>query len=170
MTRENYEFMIYLGAIILLTLLVWFSMKKIRYPTGLLWALVIWTFLHLAGGVVPVGDDVLYGWMVLPLSETYPILRFDQLVHAYGFGTMAFMVYTLLKPFIKIKAKDSTAFSIVIVMGALGFGALNEILEFTAVVLAPRTGVGGYLNTSLDQVFNFIGALIALFIIRWKRI
>lgn len=170
LSARNYEFLIYLAAILGLTALVWFSRKKIHYSMSLLWALVIWTFLHLAGGIVPVGEGVLYGWMVWPLSDTYPILRFDQLVHAYGFGTTAFLVYALLKPFTKTKAKDSIALSIVIVMGAAGFGALNEALEFLAVVLAPRTGVGGYINTSLDSVFNFLGALIAIVIIRRKAL
>ena len=165
-SQANYEFMIYLGAVILLSLVVWRSSKKVKYPIGLLWALVFWTFLHLAGGIVPVGDSVLYGWMVIPLSETYPILRFDQLVHAYGFGVTTYLCYVLIKPLLKPKVKTAVALSVVLVMAGLGFGALNEILEFIAVVLAPRTGVGGYINTSLDLVSNLIGAIIALIIIK----
>lgn len=43
-----------------------------------------------------------------------------------------------------------------------GFGAINEIVEFLAVVALPETGVGGYANTLLDLVFNFVGALSAV--------
>ncbi len=169
LARGNYEFMIYIGVIIGLTLLIFFSYKKINYSAGLLWALMIWSLLHLSGGSVMIGDGTLYQMMVVQLSDVYPILRFDQLVHAYGFGVAAFLTYALLKPFTKTKAKDSVAISIVIVMGAIGFGALNEIIEFSATVVTPKTGVGDYVNNALDQVFNLIGALIALFIIRFRE-
>ena len=44
---------------------------------------------------------------------------------------------------------------------SLGFGALNEIVEFTAVLLVPETNVGGYMNTGWDLVSNFVGIIIA---------
>lgn len=167
--KGGYEFMIYIGVILFFTLLIWFSMKKIHYSMGLLWALMIWSTLHLMGGGVPFGDAVLYKWIIVPLSDNYPIFRFDQLVHAYGFGVTAFVVYTLLRPFTKTKVSESVALSIVVVTGAMGFGALNEVVEFLATVVAPETGVGGYVNNALDLVFNFIGALIALSIMRYRE-
>ena len=166
----NYEFLIYLIVILVLSWVIWISHKKLNYPITLLWALSVWTLLHLAAGIVPVGDEVLYRWMVWTLSDSYPIIRFDQVVHAYGFGTTAFLTYYLIKPLVKVKAKDSLVVSMVIVLGALGFGTVNEILEFTATVITPETGVGGYINTSLDMVSNLFGALIALFIIRRKAL
>ena len=59
-----------------------------------------------------------------------------------------------------------TALSVVVVMAGLGVGALNEIVEFAATVVMPETGVGGYINTSLDLVADLIGALAALIYIR----
>jgi hypothetical protein len=44
----------------------------------------------------------------------------------------------------------------------MGLGAVNEIIEFAAVLGLPDTNVGGYLNTGLDLVFNAIGAIIAM--------
>jgi putative membrane protein len=44
----------------------------------------------------------------------------------------------------------------------MGLGALNEIVEFAAVVASPSTGVGGYYNTALDLVFNGLGATLAV--------
>ena len=41
-------------------------------------------------------------------------------------------------------------------------GAVNEMIEFIVVLLVPDNGVGGYYNTLLDIVFNFIGAIIAI--------
>lgn len=166
----GFEFMIYIGVILFFTWLIWVSRKKFNYPMPLLWGLAIWAWLHMSGGGIPVGDGVLYKWMILPLSDTYPIFRFDQFVHFYGFGATAFLINTLLKPFVKAKAKDSIALSIVIVAGAMGFGALNEVIEFLATVFAPETGVGGYVNNALDLVFNLLGALVAIFIIRRKAL
>jgi hypothetical protein len=43
----------------------------------------------------------------------------------------------------------------------MGLGALNEIIEFSAVMLVPNTNVGGYYNTALDLAFNGLGAVTA---------
>ncbi len=169
LVKGNYEFIIYIIVIALLTALIFFSSKVFRYSKGLLWGLVIWSFLHLSGGGIQVGDGTLYQWMVLPLFENYPILRFDQVVHAFGFGVATFLVYELLQPFIQVKVKSSVALSIIIVMAALGLGALNEIIEFFATLVTPEHGVGDYVNNSLDMVFNLIGILIALVYLRHRE-
>ena len=44
---------------------------------------------------------------------------------------------------------------------ALGFGALNEVIEFIATLLVPETNVGGYRNTGWDLIANLCGATIA---------
>ena len=43
----------------------------------------------------------------------------------------------------------------------MGFGALNEVIEFAATQLLPNTNVGGYVNTGWDLVFNLLGSTIA---------
>jgi hypothetical protein len=48
----------------------------------------------------------------------------------------------------------------------MGFGALNEVIEFIAVLTIPNTNVGGYIHTGWDLVFNLIGCLIAAMMIR----
>ena len=40
-------------------------------------------------------------------------------------------------------------------------GALNEVVEFVAVLLIPNTNVGGYINTSWDLVANLVGCGVA---------
>jgi hypothetical protein len=47
----------------------------------------------------------------------------------------------------------------------MGLGALNEMIEFAAVVMFPQTNVGGYVNTALDPVFNAAGAVVAMALI-----
>jgi putative membrane protein len=108
--------------------------------------------------------------MLLPIvGDPYHIFKYDQFVHIVGFGTATLAMYYLLKPLLREDLKKWTALSIVVVMAGLGVGALNEIVEFAATVLVPETGVGGYINTSLDLVADLIGAIIALFYIRWQK-
>ena len=51
------------------------------------------------------------------------------------------------------------------VLAGLGIGALNEMIEFSMVVLANAgAAVGGYYNNALDLIFNFIGNIIGAWI------
>ena len=59
--------------------------------------------------------------------------------------------------------------SILVVMAGFGVGALNEMIEFTATVLVPETGVGGFINTSLDLVSDFVGAVLAMIYIQLRK-
>ena len=166
---NNIEFLIYIGVVVFFFLLIIFTNRRVKYPNSILWGLMIWAFLHLSGGGLYLGETRLYELMLIPLSENYPIFRFDQLVHMFGFGVTTLLVFHLLKPLLKSELKRWTAISIVVVMAGLGFGALNEIVEFIATVLSPSTGVGGYINTSLDLVSNLIGAILAMIYIRLKH-
>ena len=47
----------------------------------------------------------------------------------------------------------------------MGFGALNEIVEFMATLTLTETNVGGYENTGWDLVANMIGSIVAATII-----
>jgi putative membrane protein len=42
--------------------------------------------------------------------------------------------------------------------GALGLGALNEMVEFLATLAHHGAHAGGYWNTGWDLICNFIGA------------
>ena len=104
--------------------------------------------------------------ILIPLSDKRPVFRYDQLVHIVGFATATLTMFYVLKPLLRSDLKSWTALSIITAAAGLGVGAFNEILEFLVTVLVPETGVGGYLNTSLDLVADLIGSLIALVIIR----
>ena len=60
------------------------------------------------------------------------------------------------------------ALGIVLVMAGLGMGALNEILEFVVSISVPQSGVGGFINTSLDLCADLIGAVLGLLYIRLR--
>jgi putative membrane protein len=134
------------------------------------WGLSLWGFLHMAGGGIPVGDGVLYGHIIYPIIDRggeFVIFKFDQLVHFFGFGVATLVMYEIIKP----RWRGSLGLlAFVVALAGMGLGALNEVVEFMAVVFMPETGVGGYYNTGLDLVFNAIGAtVVALVLYKWKK-
>ncbi|MEA2007013.1 MAG: DUF2238 domain-containing protein [Patescibacteria group bacterium] len=165
--NRNFEFLLYVGILFVFMTLILSTNKKVNYSNGLLWALSVWAFAHMAGGGVYINGVKLYETMLIPLiGEPYNVLKYDQLVHAYGFGVTTFLVWHLLKSSLKMDEKKRwVSLSIVCVMAATGFGALNEVIEFSATVIDPGNGVGGYINNAIDLVSNLIGAIIAMVII-----
>ena len=169
-TQRNYEFVIYVAVIVLFLAIILATGKKVEYGNGVLWGLTLWSVMHMAGGGLFFSGTKLYEIILLPLvGEPFNIFKYDQLVHAIGFGVATLLVFQLLKPLLRKDNRKWTALSIVVVMAGLGVGALNEILEFAVTVVAPSTGVGGYENTALDLVFNLFGAIVAMFFIRKKE-
>ena len=168
LVRQNYEFIIYVGVIMFFICLVGATLKKVDYTLGSLVGLTVWAALHMAGGGIAVGEGRLYDLILIPLSKNYPVLRYDQLVHMWGFGASTLVIYSLLKRPLAKPTEHSIALSIVLVMGGLGVGALNEILEFVVSSFVPESGVGGYLNTSLDLCADLIGAILGLGYVRWR--
>lgn len=169
--KQNFEFLIYVGVLILFMVLILITNKKVSYSNGLLWGLSVWAIAHMAGGGIYIGDTKLYGTMLIPIvGDPYYILKYDQLIHAYGFGVTTFLMWHLLKPSLQIEGKRRwVQLSIILVMAATGAGALNEIIEFTATVFDPGNGVGGYINNAIDLVANLVGASIAMAIIITKE-
>lgn len=167
----NYEFIIYVITMVALVLLIGLSLRKAEYPPAMLWALSLWGLAHMAGGGLPVNGTVLYNLALAPVIETdqFVILKYDQLVHAYGFGITAWVLHHLLTRHFPQTRNTATAL-ILPALAAMGLGAVNEMIEFAAVIAVPDTNVGGYYNTLLDLCFNAVGALIAMLIIRRNRL
>ena len=91
----------------------------------------------------------------------YHILRYDQVVHLFGFGVATLICHHLLTPYLRENLMNRRTLLILVVLMGSGVGAINEIVEFLAVLTVPETHVGGYENTLLDMVFNLMGAMIA---------
>ncbi|PTN02523.1 putative membrane protein DUF2238 [Rhodovulum imhoffii] len=159
----NTEFLFYVVTMLVLIALVALSWRKGDYPLPILWALSLWGLAHMAGGGVPVGDSVLYAAVLVPVVENaeMTILKYDQAVHAYGFGVTAWLLHHLLVRHYP-PARGSLSALAFPALGAMGLGAVNEIVEFIAVLAVPETNVGGYVNTALDLVFNAFGACITV--------
>jgi len=169
--RGNYEFVVYVITMLILIVLVGRSLRSAEYPLSMLWALSIWGLLHMAGGGVPVGDSVLYSAQVVPLSPPdgeWTFLKYDQIVHAYGFGVTAWVLWHLMRRHYPVLEGTWTIYAYP-ALAAMGLGAVNEIIEFIAVLSVPETNVGGYVNTALDLVFNAAGAVAAMVIVAVTR-
>lgn len=167
MSAGNSEFLWYIVTMLVLVVLVGFGQRKAEFPAGILWALSLWGFIHMAGGGVPVGDSVLYAHVVLPVFALgeFVFLKYDQFVHFYGFGITAWLLWHLLRRHFPVMI-GTASLAVFPVLGAMGLGAVNEIIEFIAVVVFPNTNVGGYVNTALDLVFNAAGAIFAMVLVK----
>ena len=162
----NIEFIAYVAVIIFIFALLYGTLDKTKIPASILAGLSLWGLLHMLGGSMPTADGVLYNWRMLPVfegnGELY-ILKFDQFVHAYLFAVVALLFLHLLRnDFVNWHSQLLIGF--IAVSASMGVGAINEIIEFIAVLTIPDNNVGGYLNTALDIVFNFVGALLAVLI------
>lgn len=156
LTRHNYEFILYAGVVVLLAAWILIKQRTVQFDLVILWGLSLWGLLHMAGGNIRVGDSVLYNVQLVPR-----LLRYDQLVHAFGFGAATLVCFHILSGMLDSHAPRGLTLIILVALMGCGLGALNEIVEFLAVKFMPETNVGGYENTLWDLMFNLIGASLA---------
>lgn len=167
----NREFLFYIVVMVLLLGVVWLVHRSVALTTPTLWALAVWGLAHMAGGLVTVPDSwpingdirVLYSLWLIPER-----LKYDQVVHAYGFAVATWVCWQGIRAAIRQRGGEAVPSFGLMVLAAtagMGLGALNEVVEFAATLLVPETNVGGYLNTGWDLVANATGAVAAAFLI-----
>ena len=159
----NHEFIWYVFTLVALSGLIVITKDRAGFPPALLWALSLWGLAHMAGGSVRVGEGVLYNYVLWPLVDqtNITVFKYDQLVHFYGFAVAALVLWHLLYRHFESLRGTATIY-VYPALGSMGLGAVNEMIEFTAVLLFPDTNVGGYFNTALDLVFNGLGAITVM--------
>lgn len=166
--QGNGEFTFYLVVMLILIGMIYGVHRRVGFSSSVLWLLAVWGLLHLAGGTVPVpmsvaqtenDTAVLYSlrpWAWLP--------RYDQVTHAFGF-----FVATLASGEALLGAtrpvRVGVGFACACGLMGVGFGALNEVVEFVATRTLPDTNVGGYVNTGWDLVSNSVGAGIGCLVV-----
>ena len=167
--KGNWEFLAYIGQVVALLVLLIATIHKTHFPIWLLSLLSVWSALHMAGGSVVVGDGVLYAYRIHEFIVLGPnadgfILRYDQVIHCFGFFVATFVAYWLLLPQMKHGARIGVL-AFIAALAGMGFGAINEVVEFGAVLAVPDNGVGGYYNTAIDLCANAVGATLAAVVI-----
>lgn len=167
----NQEFLFYIVIMIALIVLVWLVHRSVTLSTQLLWALSVWGLLHMAGGLMPVpaawpidgNIRVLYSLWLIP-----DLLKYDQVVHAYGFGVATWVCWHGIRSAIVSRggrAAPTLGLMVLAATAGMGLGAFNELIEFATTLLVAENNVGGYVNTGWDLVANFVGAAAAATVI-----
>ena len=174
--QGNREFIFYIVVMLVLITAVMVVHRRVQLTGGLLWALSIWGLLHMAGGLVPCPpgwpyngeQDVLYSLWIIPDR-----LKYDQVVHAYGFGITTWACWHALSTGLLrangVRLSPTLGVLTLCAAAGMGFGALNEVVEFIAVLSIPNTNVGGYENTGWDLVANLLGAATAAVLLRLRH-
>jgi putative membrane protein len=160
----NTEFIGYVGVIVIIFGLLYGTLDKTRMPTYILAGLSLWGLMHMMGGSVQTEDGVLYAWRIYPFYDgggEFYILKFDQFVHGYLYAIVAVLFLHLLRHYF-CNHHSQILVAFIALCAAMGVSALNELIEFIAVLTVPDNGVGGYFNLALDMVFNFAGALLGV--------
>ncbi len=158
LSSSNHEFVFYVLVMVVLAGLIYAVDRRVGLHPLTLWGLSLWGLLHMLGGLVVVSEEtgVLYGFWIVPGR-----LRFDQAVHAFGFGISTWMCWQGIVH--ALPERRPTAGNLFLAaLAGMGLGALNEIVEFVATLTIPETNVGGYLNTGWDLVANAAGATLAV--------
>lgn len=164
----NYEFVVYAAVLYIATFVIYKLAKKISFSQWALWGYATWAILHLFGGGLSIGGTRLYDLILINIvGEPYNIFKYDQFVHFFCYVAIGLLLSEACKQLKILKGKFGY---FIVILAALGVGAVNEIIEFGAVVfLDAAEEVGGYFNTALDLVFNSIGAIIGVLLVKYTK-
>lgn len=176
----NSEFILYIVIMLVLGSVVWFSDRRVQFSQVVLWCLSIWGLVHMAGGLIAVPESwpingeqrVLYSLWLIP-----ELLKYDHVVHAFGFGVTTLVCWEGLCAILTAQKTvgDSSiptpTLGMLTLCGAasMGFGGLNEVIEFCLTLTLPETNIGGYMNTGWDLVSNLVGVTAACCLIAWRH-
>ena len=167
--QGNYEFVWYVLTMVAVIAIIAGTLRTSQLSDTVLLLLSLWGLLHMLGGGVRIEDHVLYAQILYPfhVDGDFTILKYDQVVHAFGFAVAAAALHGVLLRF----APTIGLFGRIMfpALASAGLSVINEIIEFIAFLALPGTWVGGYYNVSLDLVANTIGAFAAVVLIELFR-
>jgi uncharacterized membrane protein YjdF len=134
--------------------------RTVRFSDLVAVGVTAWAVAHLAGELTGLDSDrVLYNAVLAPH------LRYDNVVHFFGFGTAGVAAWEALAPQLNKPAVTPLAAAITVWLFGMGIGALNEVVEFAVALNVDESNIGGYLNTGRDLVANLLGAAVAAIIV-----
>ena len=156
--QANFEFLYYILLMVGLIYLAVIVNRHLHLAFFIIINLSILGFLHLLGGNLYLGGIRLYDYYFI-----HGVIRYDNLIHAYGTFIATLTLYSLLVNFIDERARRSYfLFYLMLVLMAIGIGTIVELIELFAVVFLGATQqVGDYFNNALDLLFNTLGSALA---------
>jgi hypothetical protein len=175
----NTEFLYYGSSLIAIMLGVLWLDRVVRLPVWVLWGLLAWLILHLAGGLIGVPVHLVDEGVVREAQASgtkinatlynvrlRPWLpRYDQFVHAFGFFLCTLAGWRAV--FVGSRGHAKPTFGPVLGAGLIGMGCggVNEVIEFVATRIMPHTNVGGFVNTGWDLVSNLAGCILGMLVV-----
>ena len=156
----------YLLSVVAVALLI-VRFRRVPIPGPLAVGLALSATLHLAGGLIRVGDDVLYNASIggrVAALHTH-VLQYDHFAHAFAVFVGTLTLWTLLVPHASSGASRNDDVVLCLLAG-IGIGGVNETIEFLTTTAHRGAHVGGYTNTGWDLVANIVGALSAAAVVR----
>jgi uncharacterized membrane protein YjdF len=145
---------IYAAAMLLAIAVVLLVDRRVTLTLPVLWSLAVWLALHLVGGLWVVGGDVVYAHWIIE-----PVVRYDNVVHAFGFGVAGLATLQAMRR--SMPTPSPAAVFFVVWFGGMGLGAMNEVVEWVSTKLQTATNVGDFDNSMRDLAWNLIGAAAA---------
>lgn len=156
---QNNEFLLYAVTVAILAVILYRTGQYFEYNQAGLWLFNVWLILHICGGLAFYQGVRFYDLILIKLiGEPYNVLKYDQFVHFYCYLVMSILMWSVVRKIAKPDANNHVV-CVLTILAASSIGALNEIIEFIAVVALDTDGVGGYTNTALDLVANLLGAI-----------
>jgi hypothetical protein len=155
----NPEFIFYSLAVVLIIAVIGTMDRRVQFSQLVLWGLAIWGLAHLAGGQMPIPleltepdkSSVLYNLRLAPWLPKY-----DQIIHAYGFGMSVIAAHEAMSAHFGRALHVGWAVGSMLFLIGLGLGAVNEIIEFSAVLAVPLLAthgvVGGFAAAAVGEV------------------
>ena len=156
----NYEFSVYIAIIFFIVFIIVKKKNILYFDDVMLWGISLLGLLHLVAGSFLVNDVILYGYKLYPFLDNggdFYILKFDQVVHLYGYLVIGMMMFSLVQKSL-VKRTNSYFIFFIALCISIGLGVCNEIIEFIVFTIIKDNGVGGFYNLGLDLIFNLVGA------------
>lgn len=159
---DNTEFVYYNILFFLLVLGVRHYRQRLHFGAPVVLGLATLVLSHIIAGLVFVGGTRLY-------DITFGPFTYDNVQHLVMGAVFAFLAETFFAEAHTWKRENKPKFFLLVVLVTLGFGAVVEMAEYTAVEVLEAQGVGDYVNNARDLVFDLCGAMIGgLFMVCWK--
>lgn len=153
------EFFVYATLILCAIALVRKMLKGLRVPVWLLILAETGLLMNFVGGLGMVDGKRVFDTVWLGL-------RYDKYVHFFNSFAGALFLARYRWPF---ETRSKIAGPVMAVVAVMGLGAIVEVVEYAIVCNVPGNGVGTYDNNMQDMIWNGLGAIAGVVLVRVRQ-